>query len=227
MHLDALVVAVGGAARIGDLRDLARRGLRASRPRYRRRRPRRSPGRRGTSRRRGPPIGSSPSRKRAMSRSWIIMSRKSPPERSTKLERRRRRIARSDRHDLDIADLAGGDRGGAARAKCGSKRRLKPTISLPPAARTTSRQARMRAALRSTGFSQNTALPARAARSIRSAWVSVGVQITTASMSGAATIASTEPTWRRARSRGAAPQRRRHRRPRQASARGCAATLPP
>ena len=41
----------------------------------------------------------------------------------------------------------------------------------------------MRAALRSTGFSQNTALPARAARSIRSAWVSVGVQITTASMS--------------------------------------------
>jgi hypothetical protein len=42
---------------------------------------------------------------------------------------------------------------------------------------------RTRDRLRSTGFSQNTALPARAKRSIRSAWVSVGVQITTASMS--------------------------------------------
>ena len=50
----------------------------------------------------------------------------------------------------------------------------------------------MRAALRSTGFSQNTALPARTAHSIRSAWVSVGVQMTIASMSGAAMMASTE-----------------------------------
>ena len=49
----------------------------------------------------------------------------------------------------------------------------------------------MRAALRSTGFSQNTALPARTAFSIKSACVSVGVQITTASMSASAMIAST------------------------------------
>ena len=48
----------------------------------------------------------------------------------------------------------------------------------------------MRAASRSTGFSQNTALPAETACSIRSAWVSVGVQISTASMAASARIAS-------------------------------------
>ena len=47
-----------------------------------------------------------------------------------------------------------------------------------------------RAASRSIGFSQKIALPALAKRSIRSAWVSVGVQITTASISSASSIAS-------------------------------------
>ena len=72
--------------------------------------------------------------------------------------------------------------------KSGSKRRLKPTIRVAPLASTTFRQACTRADDRSTGFSQNTALPALANCSIRSAWVSVGVQITTASMSAAAAI---------------------------------------
>ena len=67
--------------------------------------------------------------------------------------------------------------------KSGSKRRLKPIISVAPVSSTTSsRPARVRSD-RSTGFSQKMALPARAKRSIRSAWVSVGVQMTTASMS--------------------------------------------
>jgi hypothetical protein len=74
--------------------------------------------------------------------------------------------------------------------KCGSKRRLKPTISLPFVSATTFMQARTRSTSRSIGFSQKIALPAREKRSIRSAWVSVGVQITTASMSLAVSIAS-------------------------------------
>ena len=83
--------------------------------------------------------------------------------------------------------------------KCGSKRRLKPTISVPLLARTTFRQAFTRSSDRSIGFSQNTALPALVNCSIRSAWVSVGVQITTASMSDAAKICAivrtSQPYW--------------------------------
>jgi hypothetical protein len=67
---------------------------------------------------------------------------------------------------------------------------LKPIISGVPAASTTVRQRSMRSLERSTGFSQNTALPARAPRSIRSAWVVVGVQIRMASTSPASTISS-------------------------------------
>ena len=67
---------------------------------------------------------------------------------------------------------------------------MKPTISVAFVSRTTLRQAFTRSSDRSIGFSQKIALPARAKRSIRSAWVSVGVQITTASMSAAASIAS-------------------------------------
>src|SRR5690606_32244841 len=52
------------------------------------------------------------------------------------------------------------------------------------------RQRRTRFTSRSIGFSQKIALPARAKRSIRSAWVSVGVQMTTASISPAASISA-------------------------------------
>ena len=78
--------------------------------------------------------------------------------------------------------------------KCGSKRRLKPTISAASALSTVARHASTRFTSRSIGFSQKIALPARAKRSIRSAWVSVGVQITTASMSDAFSISSIERT---------------------------------
>ena len=70
----------------------------------------------------------------------------------------------------------------------------------------------MRALERSTGFSQNTALPARAAASMRSAWVVVGVQIRTASTSERAmhleraipVNAAFNPTaWRKASAAGA------------------------
>ena len=67
--------------------------------------------------------------------------------------------------------------------KCGSKRRLKPTIRMVLLSATTLRHSSTRLTLRSIGFSQKIALPALLNFSIRSAWVSVGVQITTASMS--------------------------------------------
>ena len=75
-------------------------------------------------------------------------------------------------------------------AKFGSKRRLKPIISGVPAASTTFRQASIRLASSETGFSQSTALPARAPFSMKSAWVSVEVAIRMASMSRSAMISS-------------------------------------
>jgi len=71
-----------------------------------------------------------------------------------------------------------------ARAKLGSKRRLKPTWKVTPLALTASRTRSMRARSRSIGFSQKTCLPACAAASMSVAWVSVLVQMITASTAG-------------------------------------------
>ena len=129
-----------------------------------------------------------------MSRSWIIMSRNMPPERLDVGDRRRAGIARQDRDQLDLADLAVGQ---ALRrlAKFGSKRRLKPIISGVPAFSTT-REAGLDAR-RSTdrpAFRRTPPCRPRAPRSIRSAWVSVGVQIRMASMSERSTISSSVAT---------------------------------
>ena len=75
-------------------------------------------------------------------------------------------------------------------AKLGSKRRLKPIINGVPAFATTARQARIRSDERSTGFSQKTALPARAPASIRSECMSVGVPTRMASIPASAMISS-------------------------------------
>ena len=112
-----------------------------------------------------------------MSRSWIIMSRKRPPERVDVVHRRRAGISRDDRHDLDLADLARRRAACCTAAKLGSKRRLKPIISGFPASFTTARQARMRSEREIDRLLAEHGLAARAARSMRSACVSVGVQI--------------------------------------------------
>jgi hypothetical protein len=80
-------------------------------------------------------------------------------------------------------------------AKFGSKRRLKPIIRGLPVFSTVARQRRIRSESRSTGFSQNTALPAVTAASIRSACVSVGVQIRMASMPASPMIACASATF--------------------------------
>ena len=63
-------------------------------------------------------------------------------------------------------------------------------MHVTPAARTASAQTRARARSRSTGFSQKMALPAAAARWIRSACVSVLEAITTAPTAGSDSAAS-------------------------------------
>ena len=67
-----------------------------------------------------------------------------------------------------------------------SKRRLKPTCSGTPAASAAAMARSASARVMAMGFSQNTALPARAAASTRSAWMRAGAAITTASTAGSA-----------------------------------------
>lgn len=124
-----------------------------------------------------------------MSKSWISMSRKMPPERSIYDTGggAGSRLVMTSVSGLPISPSCSRR---LSAAKLGSKRRLKPIMQGRPLAATSRAQARARSRLRSTGFSQNTALPCRTARSIRSAWVSVLVQISTASMAGSARMAS-------------------------------------
>ncbi len=65
-----------------------------------------------------------------MSKSWIVMSRKMPPERLDIVDRRRAGIARGDRAPSRPCRSAPSSIALRTAAKCGSKRRLKPTISL-------------------------------------------------------------------------------------------------
>ena len=126
------------------------------------------------------------------------------------VDRRRARVARGDVDHLDRADAPSSIALRTAR-KCGSKRRLKPTISLR-AGRLDHLQARLHPRRRRGRSASRRRSPCRppAKRSIRSAWVSVGVQITTASTSPAASIASIARTSA-PYCRGQRLRRRRHR----------------
>ena len=76
------------------------------------------------------------------------------------------------------------------RAKLASKRRLKPICSFTPACSTAASARSIWPRLWAIGFSQKMCLPACAAWTMRSAWVSVEEQIRTASISGFAKISS-------------------------------------
>ena len=73
----------------------------------------------------------------------------------------------------------------------GSKRRLKPTITVGFSAAISVQHRSTRARSRSIGFSQSTAFPARTARVSRSTWVGVAEAMTTASTLGSSMAAST------------------------------------
>ena len=147
----------------------------AAPPRCRRRRPCRSPDRPATSRARRPRpaprrAGSAPCRNRGSS----CRGTARPSARC------RRPAAAPGSRDRMVTSSTSPAAPSASRfcsaAKFGSKRRLKPIISGMPAFSTRASVFSMRAELRSTGFSQSTALPAFAAVSMKSAWVSVGVR---------------------------------------------------
>ena len=73
----------------------------------------------------------------------------------------------------------------------GSKRRLKPTCTRAPGISANAAAARAASAVsKLTGFSHNTACPARAARKVKSTCVAVGEAIKTASMWFASKISS-------------------------------------
>jgi hypothetical protein len=174
---------------------------------------------------------SSPMRKRAMSKSWIIMSRNRPPEPFDRDRRRRGGIAADDGDDLDIADLAGADAplqfgevGVEAAVEADHQRRLVLLHHLQ-------RQARWCSTSSDTGFSHMIALPALEAAWICSAWKPVGEPMSTASTSLAAMISSTlatlAPYWRPAlRLRRARRRRYRPPSPWGFAADGAACTLP-
>ena len=114
----------------------------------------------------------------------------------------------SERSSCGVPTRPAATRSWAAR-KLASKRRLKPTWSGTPAASAAATARSASARVRAMGFSQNTALPAPAAATTRSAWKRAGAAITTAWTEGSASssagsvVACPQPS--RAASRSAAP----------------------
>src|SRR5215218_8090541 len=134
---------------------------------------------------------SEPVMNRAMSKSWIVMSRNIPPE------SRMYAIGGGAGSRLEIRTGCGSPTRPAATASrtdaCpGSNRLLKPIWNGTPACSTAPSPRSTSSRASDTGFSQKIALPARAAWTMRSAWVGVLVQIATASTSGDASSSSTD-----------------------------------
>mmetsp|Transcript_7940 Transcript_7940/g.26945 ORF Transcript_7940/g.26945 Transcript_7940/m.26945 type:complete len:249 (+) Transcript_7940:517-1263(+) len=128
-------------------------------------------------------MGSSPMRKRVMSRSCTAMSLKMPPP---PLTYSKGGGAGSREHSLIVIVLPTSPLSMAVftRAKLGSKRRWRAVMSLTPAALQASMASMVSGRSVAIGFSQNTCLPAAAHALIWSAWYWDGEQIHTASTSG-------------------------------------------
>src|SRR6266508_4514001 len=136
---------------------------------------------------------SSAIRKRATSKSWMVMSMKSPPD------SRRYSIGPGWGSRLVTRTSRGRPMRPArtwsrAWRKLRSKRRWKPTCRVVPARATASSARSITARSVATGFSQKTCLPAAAAAWISWAWVGVGEAITTASTAPSAS-SSSGPAW--------------------------------
>jgi len=123
-----------------------------------------------------------------MSKSWIIMSRKIPPDTLTYSGGggAGSRLMTCSRCGSPISPRWMASR---TRAKVGSKRRLKPTWNLTPACSTARSTWSIRTRSSSIGFSVKMCLPAAAAASITLACVSVDEHTRTASTAGSVTAA--------------------------------------
>ena len=123
----------------------------------------------------------------AMSKSWIIMSRNSPPDEAAYSGEG----GSGSREVILISSTAPSAPSAARRCTrpwLWSKRRLNPTCSFMPVSCATRAVSRIFASVRSTGFSQNTCLPARIASMAICACVGVGLHTSTASTCGSRTI---------------------------------------
>src|SRR5579872_3081309 len=130
-------------------------------------------------------VGMSSTSQPAMSKSWMVKSRNSPPL-----------VGMNAggggagswliRCSVSSAPIAPDASFAFSAWKCGSKRRLKATYSGAAAALSSASASRSRASSRSSGFSQNTALPARRAASTMSRWALVGLAMSTPASSGSA-----------------------------------------
>ena len=142
-----------------------------------------------------------------MSKSWISVSLKIVPG-ATRDGSNPPGSRVTDRSNRGVPNVPSSSSARAA-AQSGANRRLNPTCSGTPAARAAS-IARSRSASDSpAGFSQNTALPAPAAATIRSVWNRAGAAITTASTAGSAKASAgsvyAEPAFNASASFSAAP----------------------
>src|ERR1700728_637437 len=125
-----------------------------------------------------------------MSKSWMAMSRIMPPEvlRYEAGGGAGSRLVMTANSRVPISPPA--SRSCSAR-KDGSKRRLKPTMTRGAWRAISFQHARARCRSRSTGFSQNTALPALTAAVTSATWVSVGVATKIAATFGSVSASST------------------------------------
>mmetsp|Transcript_2505 Transcript_2505/g.8127 ORF Transcript_2505/g.8127 Transcript_2505/m.8127 type:complete len:236 (-) Transcript_2505:288-995(-) len=127
--------------------------------------------------------GSSPIRKRDMSRSWIAMSLKMPPPPCTYLSGGGAG-SREQSFTTIVSPMVPSAIERLTREKFGSNRRCSAVISFTPLARQRLTALMVSAKSVAIGFSQKMSLPAFAAAVICSAWNCDGEQIQTASTSG-------------------------------------------
>ena len=137
----------------------------------------------------------SPRKKRAMSKSWIVMSRKMPPETFTYstggAAGSRLMMSRFSRSPTRPSATAA-----RSAANDGSKRRLKPNMTGVVTASSSSRAASTSAMSRAMGFSHRTALPAFAAASRWRMCRGVGDPMMTASIESSVKTESMSVVWR-------------------------------
>mmetsp|Transcript_31554 Transcript_31554/g.93741 ORF Transcript_31554/g.93741 Transcript_31554/m.93741 type:complete len:236 (+) Transcript_31554:665-1372(+) len=127
--------------------------------------------------------GSSPIRKRDMSRSWIAMSLKMPPPPCTYLSGGGAG-SREQSFTTIVSPMVPSAIERLTREKFGSNRRCSAVISFTPLARQRLTALMVSAKSVAIGFSQKMSLPSSAASRICAAWYCDGEQIQTASTSG-------------------------------------------
>mmetsp|Transcript_1451 Transcript_1451/g.4195 ORF Transcript_1451/g.4195 Transcript_1451/m.4195 type:complete len:280 (-) Transcript_1451:21-860(-) len=139
--------------------------------------------------------GSSPARKRDMSRSWTAISAKIPPPPLT-YSNGGGDGSREQSLIIMVSPTSPPTTASLTRLKLGSNRLCRPVMSLTPASLQALIASTVSARSVASGFSQNTCLPLTAQALICSAWYWDGEQIQTASTSGSVITSMASPVKR-------------------------------